>query len=57
MTLHATPLQKVRSLAHTLRASRRLSLSRAWEPGTDDGAVRQHENVYLQAQSAHPRMF
>ena len=48
-------LQKARNLAQSLRTSRHNG--RGWSQHTDRDLVREQQEIYLIAQSSHPRMF
>jgi len=55
MNTASVSLQKARSLAHNLRTSRHNG--RGWSQHVDRDLVREQQEIYLLAQSSHPRMF
>ena len=55
MNTASLSLQKARSLAHSLRTSRRNG--GGWSQHTDRDLVREQQEIYLIAQSSAPRMF
>jgi hypothetical protein len=55
MNTSSISLQKARSLAHSLRTSRRNG--RGWTSHVDRDLVREQQEIYLIAQASAPRMY
>ena len=55
MNTPSISFEKARSLAHSLRTSRHNG--RGWTQHVDRDLVREQQELYLLAQSRHPRMY